>query len=65
MTLSRSEIGLYAAPFFDNYHQIEFTIGNIFWYIDSAQMTMRTVRNPGSAADFESSYRWYSSRDVP
>ena len=60
MTLSRSEIGLYAAPFYDNYHQIEFTIGNVFWYIDSAQMTMRTVTNPGSAADFESSYRYAS-----
>ncbi len=61
MTLSRSEIGLYAAPFYDNYHHIEFTIGNIFWNIDSAEMTMRTITNPGSAAAFESSDRYSAS----
>jgi len=61
MTLSRSEIGLYAAPFYDNYHHIEFTIGNIFWYIDSSEMTMRTITNPGSPASFESSDRYSAS----
>jgi len=54
LTLSKDNIGLYASPFFDSYHQLEFSTGDLIWNIDSSHIYMKTIANPGGASSFES-----------
>jgi hypothetical protein len=54
LTLSRDNEGLYASPFFDNYHMMEMEVGNILWHIDSANVNFRTIGNPSQEATFYS-----------
>jgi len=54
LTLSRDNIGLYASPFFDSYHQMEFSTGDLIWDIDSTNIRMKTIANPGGPSLFES-----------
>jgi hypothetical protein len=55
LTLGRDNVGLYSSPFYDSYHQFEFSTGNLIWNIDSPMIYMRTIANPGGATSFESS----------
>jgi len=55
LALGRENTGMYSSPFFDSYHKFEFTTGDILWNIDSSNMYLRTIANPGGATSFESS----------
>jgi hypothetical protein len=57
LTLSRDEQGMYAAPFFDSYHQMEFRVGNMIWPIDEPLISLKTTANPDAPAEFESADR--------
>ncbi len=56
LTVSRKEEGLYAAPFSNSYHQVEFTADNIFWNIDDPIMDVKSISASAKEAIFESSY---------
>src|SRR5690606_5468318 len=43
LMVSRKEEGLFASPFFDSYHQLEYNPDNIIWHIDSAHLTMKSI----------------------
>jgi hypothetical protein len=55
VTIGRDNVGLYSSPFYDSYHQFEFSTGNLIWNIDSSTIYMKTIANPGGATSFESS----------
>lgn len=54
LSLSRDEQGLYAAPFYSTYHQLEFLSGNLIWPIDEALVQFKTIANPDQASEFKS-----------
>ncbi|RYD81601.1 MAG: hypothetical protein EOP53_05965, partial [Sphingobacteriales bacterium] len=54
LTLSRDEQGLYAAPFYSTYHQLEFVSGNIIWNIDEPLVEFKTISNPDQPSEFKS-----------
>lgn len=56
LSISRKEEGLFASPFFDTYHQLEYNPDNISWNIDSSHLTMRSIGNVAKVITFESSY---------
>ena len=56
LTVSRKDEGLYAAPFSNSYHQVEFIADNIFWNIDEPEMNIKSISSSAKEAIFESSY---------
>mgnify|MGYP001627185308 CR=1 FL=1 len=54
LSLSRDIQGLYAAPFYSTYHQLEFISGNLIWPIDEALVQFKTISNPDQASEFKS-----------
>lgn len=64
VTLSRQETGLYASPYFDSYHQLEFSVDNVLWYIDSPNVEMKSVSNGEKSVPFESSQFYDANKYV-
>jgi hypothetical protein len=56
LSISRKEEGLYAAPFSNSYHQVEFQADNINWNIDEDKLEIKSISNTAKEAKFESAF---------
>ncbi|MCX6352362.1 MAG: hypothetical protein NTX03_10945 [Bacteroidetes bacterium] len=55
LTMARKDEGVFASPFFNSYHQLEFSPDNIIWDLDSTKMNLKSISNTPKDISFESS----------
>lgn len=54
LLLSRDNVGLYIAPFFDSYHKLEYNPANLVWNIDSSTLQLKSITNKSQEIEFTS-----------
>ncbi|MDQ3072746.1 MAG: hypothetical protein M3Q97_05745, partial [Bacteroidota bacterium] len=64
LTLSRDNNGLFAAPYYDSYHQLEYDPQNIIWNIDEPLMYLKSISNPDQPVHFESAHHYSEANYV-